>query len=155
MGTLAGHLLPGTMFIGIGFWWSIITTIRFILSRKQSPFKANSLVGYKTTVTMPCLCMPTSRLRRAPIESWIKLILGLVGVLGEAYTGYKTHWHPQSFYDQQLLEHKILVGLVTKSQQVDTTIHVHGHHHMKRDDDGVDYVYDFVKRDLSTTTTPG
>jgi hypothetical protein len=149
MGTLAGHLLPGIMFIGIGLWWSIVTAVRFILSKKKSPFKANSSVGYKSTVAMPCLCMPTSRLRRAPIESWIKLVLGTIGALGEAYTGYKVHWHPQSFYDQQLLEHQqSMLGLLVTSavSRANTTQHIH-HHNVRGADANV---YDF-----QSSATPG
>ena len=75
MGTLGGHVLPGTFFIIFGAWWSFITTIRFIHSKVRSPFnKKNSVIRYKTSVIMPCLCLPCAKLRRAPVE---RLILNI------------------------------------------------------------------------------
>ena len=90
MGTLGGHLLPGSFFILFGVWWSFITSIRFVQSKMKSPFKKNSRIGYKGTVTMPCICMPCGNLRRAPIESWLKIIFGSIGLAGEIITG--VHW---------------------------------------------------------------
>lgn len=40
---------------------------------------------------MPCIFLPSKRLRRAPIESWLKLILGGIGLAGEVITGI--HWY--------------------------------------------------------------
>lgn len=117
MGTLAGHLVPGVMMIGLGLWWSIITAIRYILSKKKSPFKKHSLNGYQSSVTMPCLFLPCANLRRGPVESYFKLILMSIGILGEAYTGYKTHWHPKSFFEPH----------TTNSVE-----HMEHHHHHKR-----------------------
>lgn len=134
MGTLEGHLVPGVMMIGLGFWWSIITAIRFILSNKKSPFKKNSTNGYRGSVTMPCLFLPCAGLRRAPIESLVKLILMSIGIIGEAYTGYKTHWHPKSFYEPH----------TSTGSSVDHMAHHHHNHEHKRS----------VVNDLTTTTEP-
>ncbi len=90
MGTLGGHLLPGSFFIIFALWWSFITAIRYVQSKMKSPYKKNSLIGYKTTVTMPCICCPCGALRRAPIESILKATLAFIGILGEAITGF--HW---------------------------------------------------------------
>ena len=89
MGTLAGHLLPGSFFIIFGVWWSFVTSMRYVLLNKKSPYKKNEKIGYKSTVTMPCVCCPTSGLRRAPIESWIKLLFSFVGIMGEFITGFE------------------------------------------------------------------
>ena len=37
---------------------------------------------------MPCLFLPCSKLRRAPVESYLKFFMGIIGVLGEYLTGY-------------------------------------------------------------------
>jgi hypothetical protein len=87
MGTLGGHILPGSFFIIFGIWWSFITAIRFTVSKNKSPFKKNSLIGYKGTATMPCICLPSKRMRTAPIESILKIFFGSVGLLGEVITG--------------------------------------------------------------------
>ena len=89
MGTLAGHLLPGTFFIIFGVWWSFITSMRFIQSKRKFPLKKNSRIGYKGSGTMPCICLPCAKARRTPIESWIKLIFGSIGLAGEIITGFK------------------------------------------------------------------
>lgn len=90
MGTLTGHLVPGTIFITIGLWWSFITTIRFLLSKRKSPFRNNVPIGYRGSVEMPCIFLPFASLRHGPVESWTKLILITIGIVGEAITGYKT-----------------------------------------------------------------
>lgn len=88
MGTLAGHLLPGFFFICISIWWSFITAIRFVLSKpkRNSTGYPGSYI-YRTSATMPCLCLLNDRLRRAPIESLIKFIFGSIGIIGEIATG--------------------------------------------------------------------
>ena len=90
MGTLGGHLLPGSFFIIFSLWWSFITAIRYAQSKMKSPYKKNSVIGYRTSVTMPCICCPCGVLRRAPIESILKATLATIGILGEVITGF--HW---------------------------------------------------------------
>lgn len=89
MGSLGGHLLPGSFFIIFGIWWSFVTAIRFLQSKIKSPFKKNSLVGYMSTATMPCICLPCGSLRRAPFESYLKLFFTFVGVLIEFIFGWE------------------------------------------------------------------
>lgn len=86
MGTLGGHLLPGSFFLAFAIWWSFITSIRYVQSKLKSPFRSDQLVGYKTTSTMPCICLPSKKLRRAPIESWVKVVLASIGLIGEFIT---------------------------------------------------------------------
>lgn len=84
MGSLAGHLLPGTFFLIFSVWWSFVTAIRYIQSKHLSSSKKSK--SYETSSTMPCICLPSKRLRRAPTESYIKFIAGLIGILGEFVT---------------------------------------------------------------------
>jgi hypothetical protein len=94
MGTLAGHLLPGTFFAVFAIYWSFVTAVRYAQSKKRSPFDKNKLVGYRSTVTMPCIFMPCSGLRRAPIESYVKAVFGMIGLIGEVVTGLKFNYAP-------------------------------------------------------------
>lgn len=82
MGSLGGHLLPGTFFIIFAFWWGFVTAIRFVNSGR------NPKKGYKSSVTMPCLFLPCVTLRKAPIESYLKAVLAFIALLIEGYTGY-------------------------------------------------------------------
>lgn len=109
MGTLGGHLLPGTFFILFGTWWGFVTSIRFIQSRKR--VNKNS---YKATVTMPCICLPCHKM---PLESYLKAVLAFIALLAEAYTGYKVRYRPRSELQIQLNHSE------------------HMHHHHKRSDD--------------------
>lgn len=58
----------------------------------KSPFKKRAANGYKSTVTMPCICLPTQRLRRAPVESILKLVLASIALALEIATGIP---HPE------------------------------------------------------------
>jgi hypothetical protein len=79
--------LPGTFFLIIGIFWSIITSFRYIHLNSKS-LSARRKNEYTGSVTMLCLFLPCSKLRRAPIESYLKFFMGLIGVFGEYLTGY-------------------------------------------------------------------
>jgi hypothetical protein len=87
MGTFAGHVLPGSFFLFFGVWWSFITAIRYIQSRNKSSHKKDHQYRYKATVIMPCICCPCFSLRRAPVESILKLVFTTIGIIGELATG--------------------------------------------------------------------
>jgi len=116
MGTLAGHLLPGSFFIAFAIWWSFVTNLRYI---KSTLNKQNSKgYRYRSTVTMPCICCP-GRLKQLPIESMLKVIFPLVGLIGEVVTGLK-------FYDKLVVVNSG-INMVTQAPE-----HTHQHNH-KRD----------------------
>lgn len=89
MGTLGGHILPGSFFICFSIWWSFITAIRFVQSkpRRSSDGSSAHRMLYRTSATMPCICLPGHKLRQAPMESWVKIILASIGIFGEIVTG--------------------------------------------------------------------
>ncbi len=125
MGTLGGHVLPGTFFIMFGIWWSFITSMRFILSKKKSPFKKNKLVEYRGSVTMPCIILPCRGVQGAPVESWIKLVMGTIGLLGEVITGFSYELTPQ--LDQ------VFSASNTESHEENHHMESMEHHHHRRD----------------------
>jgi hypothetical protein len=120
MGTLGGHLLPGTFFILIGLWWSFITAMRYVQSKVSGRHGRH---GYKTTVTMPFVCLPCASLRRAPIESYIKAILALIGLLGEVITGFHYYPAPKLEFD----------AMKSTSGEIMSHDHDHEHHRRRRD----------------------
>lgn len=141
MGTLAGHLLPGSFFILFGLWWSYVTAIRFIQSRMKSPYKKDSLNPYKTSVTMPCICCPCNRLRRAPVESYVKLIFATIGLLGEVITGV----------------HRNYSSIADKTVQTTTSMPmIHdqgdGHEHIHRRDAEKPYFWSFEHANMQHST---
>ena len=79
--------MPGTFFLIIGIVWSITTSFHYIHLNSKS-LSARRKNAYTGSVTMPCLFLPCSKLRRAPVESYLKFFMGIIGVLGEYLTGY-------------------------------------------------------------------
>ncbi|CAM4767351.1 unnamed protein product [Rotaria magnacalcarata] len=94
MGTLMGHILPGTFFAIFAIWWGFCVAVKHFHSC-HSRNKARKPNPYRSSTTFSCLCCPSS-LREIPLESYIKLIFISIGILGEAVTGLK---HP---YDDTL-----------------------------------------------------
>jgi hypothetical protein len=110
--------------------------------KMKHPFKKGKKIGYRGSVTMPCLIMPTRRLRGAPIESIMKVVLPFIALLIEAYTGFK-------FYEQRI---PILSNNTTTSTTTTTTTssaeamvmghehnhdHAHAHNHASHSDANV------------------
>src|ERR1700733_15233772 len=81
MGTLLGHLVPGTFFIIFAIWWGFCIAIKHYRIRKS-----RKAFIYRSTTTFPCLCCSSSR--KLPIESYIKIFCAIIGMLGEFITGF-------------------------------------------------------------------
>ncbi|CAF2479101.1 unnamed protein product [Rotaria sp. Silwood2] len=95
MGTLMGHILPGTFFAIFAIWWGFCIAVKHFHSR-HSRSKLRKPNPYRASTTFSCLCCPSSTLRQMPLESYLKLICITIGILGETVTGLK---HP---YDDTL-----------------------------------------------------
>lgn len=88
MGTLLGHLVPGTFFIFFSIWWGFYLAIRHYRinhSRKRSI--------YRSSTTFPCLCCSPSR--QIAFESYLKLCCSIFGMIGEFLTGF-THLYNEN-----------------------------------------------------------
>lgn len=116
MGTLGGHLLPGSFFIAFAIWWSFVTNLRYIKSTLSK--QKSKGYRYRSSVTMPCICCP-GRLKKLPIESMLKVFFPLVGLIGEVVTGLK-------FYNKPVMVDNT-INMVTQPAE-----HAHQHQH-KRD----------------------
>lgn len=88
MGTLMGHILPGTFFGIFAIWWGFCLAVRYFYSR-HSMKKFRKLQSYRVKTIYPCSCCPSPSLRQIPLESYIKLICISIGILGEAVTGLR------------------------------------------------------------------
>lgn len=129
MGTLGGHVLPGTFFIIFGIWWSFITSMRYIIANKKSKITNKTIIGYRGSVTMPCIILPCAKLRQFPLESWFKLIAGTIGLLGEVITGFHFETHP--VYDK--IFDKITNTNIDNGHDMHMDKDMGMHHHHKRD----------------------
>lgn len=89
MGTLLGHVVPGTFFTLFAIWWGFAVAIKHYRARKSR----KSYVYYSTT-TFECFCC--SSYQNKPIESYIKLFCSVFGMLGEFVTGF------EHIYDETL-----------------------------------------------------
>lgn len=94
-GTLNGRLLlPGVIFIGIALWWSLITSIKYVqllaYNIRRRCGESGLLITshtYHTSVGMPCICLPSRRLRRGPVEPWVRIAIILFGIIEELVHG--------------------------------------------------------------------
>ena len=86
MGTWIGHVAPAIFFICISTWWAIVTSYRYIKS-KRCTNKSTNDHSYRGSLTMPCSCCKCGR--NVPIESFIKFIGLFTEVIGEIIMGMK------------------------------------------------------------------
>ena len=79
MGTLLGHLLPGSFFISFSLWWMVSIFRRYFAAIRDQKSK-----DYKNTATFALQRWPN-----IPIEAYIKLFATIAGIIGETVTGFK------------------------------------------------------------------
>ncbi|KAB7501485.1 Transmembrane protein 45B [Armadillidium nasatum] len=84
MGSLSGHILPGSFFLLFGLWWSWSVFHKYFLSLKEAK-KGEGLTRrrkrnsrYTNTVSYPCFAC-----KRIPIEGIIKLAVCTIGLIGK------------------------------------------------------------------------
>lgn len=95
MGSLGGHLVPGSIFIILGLWWIYSAWLRYFLCRqRRRPF-------YVTTAFPLHCCGP--RISKIPIESFFVLFGTTLGILIELIAGFNRTYDPTtqhySFYE--------------------------------------------------------
>ncbi len=81
MGTLMGHIIPGSFFLAFAIWWTIQHSRRYYASLQRAGSK------YKSSVTFPCSCLP-GKLKDLEVEGILKILLCAVGIAGETITGF-------------------------------------------------------------------
>lgn len=85
MGNFGGHALPGSFFIVFSLWWTIQMFNRYYASLRKN-------TKFTSTPTYPCTCL-CGRFKDFPIESIGKILLVVVGLSLEIYTGYNFSVH--------------------------------------------------------------
>ena len=100
MGSFLGHIVPGTFFLLFSVWWSFSIFRRYFEAHFRNKFRRDfdkrRLVEYRNASSFLC----RRRGHRAdddddddeslgwPVESWLKLIAVVIGILGELATGF-------------------------------------------------------------------
>lgn len=88
MGSLPGHLVPGSIFIILGLWWIYSTWLRYYVCRqRRRPFF--------TATFFPCHCCGP-RAARLPMESFFVLFGTTLGILIELIAGVTRVVDPQT-----------------------------------------------------------
>ena len=96
MGSLAGHVLPGSLFLIYGFWWAVITFWTHLSSKGAQKSSKTKREGSTSSVAsffeyrrehglsrkswLPQMFCP-----RVPLEPIIKIVLPLLGIFAEAF----------------------------------------------------------------------
>lgn len=76
-----GHFLPGSFFMGFGFWWLLGALHRFYRGRFGGGPQ------FHATLTYPCLCCPHQS-SRFQIEGFVKVIFASMGLIMELITAF-------------------------------------------------------------------
>ncbi|CAM4939236.1 unnamed protein product [Rotaria socialis] len=93
MGSLLGHIVPGTFFALFALWWGFSIAIKYYhLHQRKKNWKKSKIYYAKTT--FPFLCFYSAE--KIPLESYVKIVCATIGMLGELITGF-TH-----LYDEKL-----------------------------------------------------
>ena len=99
MGTLLGHLLPGTFFISFSLWW-MVSIFRKYFSSKLDP-KSQM---FECTATFTSRKWPN-----IPLEAYVKLLATTAGIVGETITVFKCVDHQWKFANLMPNGHHIMM----------------------------------------------
>lgn len=75
MGSFNGHAIPGSFFLLVGFWYLTHVILEYL---------ANLRHQRRRQLQRSWRSLPTRRLNNVPIEPWLKLIAGFIGICIEA-----------------------------------------------------------------------
>lgn len=111
MSFMFAHLIPGAFFMLQGVWWAFILSVRQIQSKFYVKTDKKRAVehGYRCSATTPVLVLPSRNLRRAPMESVIKLSVVFLGLGVEFYQGF--------YYRMDANTHALVLGYRNKNIQ--------------------------------------
>jgi hypothetical protein len=85
MGTLLGHVIPGTFFIIFAIWWGFCLAVKHYYLHYRRRY-SHGTHSYRSTTTFSCICCPS--VRNIPCESYVKIVCANIGMLGEFLTGF-------------------------------------------------------------------
>ncbi|XP_045604475.1 transmembrane protein 45B [Procambarus clarkii] len=85
MGTLVGHLVPGTFFMLFGAWFTYRVYLRyFTCLRAEAVLGDKHRARYRNTASFRCGCCP-----HLPLEGILKIAAAAVGMTGEFATAFE------------------------------------------------------------------
>ena len=87
MGSLQGHLLPGSMFMVISAWWFIGETLQKGGHRRYYDRSRGRFRGSRAAVQPVWYSCPGARLSAIPVEPILKVVFAVLGVLAELFAG--------------------------------------------------------------------
>ncbi|CAF1092617.1 unnamed protein product [Adineta steineri] len=90
MGTFAGHLIPGTIFLILSFWWTYSAWLRYFVCRQRKQ-------SYHVSLTFPLQCCGR-RVAALPIEALFIIISTGFGIATELSIGFHHRDGHISFY---------------------------------------------------------
>ncbi|KAF5403929.1 Transmembrane protein 45B [Paragonimus heterotremus] len=96
MGTFAGHALPGSFFIILSLWATYHILKRFYRRRAYELHLSQEPTSkYSNRVSFPLECERTGccNSKQIPLDSWLKTVTCVIGIIGEVYTGFDDNWH--------------------------------------------------------------
>jgi len=95
MGSLGGHLVPGTIFIILGLWWIYSAWLRYFLCRRRRR-------SFYVTTAFPLHCCGPN-VSKMPIEAFFVVFGTTLGILIELIAGFNRTYDPitqhHSFYE--------------------------------------------------------
>ena len=80
MGSFIGHAVPGTFFFFFGVWWLIMVMRRYFRCRQKGS-------QFESTLTYNVRVCPGRKMQNVPVESIVKIVLCVIGMVVEFYGG--------------------------------------------------------------------
>lgn len=112
---LAGHLYPGCGFAFLGFWWSLSTAIRYIRAENHQMRNKQRANPYRSSPSIPMLFAPCSCLQRPCIESIVKLLASLAGIIWHTIEVKQLERNRQSAITISDLEHSSIINRINST----------------------------------------
>ncbi|CAF1135038.1 unnamed protein product [Rotaria magnacalcarata] len=108
MGSLGGHLVPGSIFIILGLWWMYSSWLRYFICRQRRR-------PYYTSSAFPCHCFGL-HVAKLPIESFFVLFGTTLGILIELIAGFNRVVDPETgrtsiYFGANNLQHFAMYGM--------------------------------------------
>ena len=95
MGSFMGHIIPGSFFISFALWWTFSIFKRYFQSVLHPSGKK-----YESTATF------SSSNSRIPTEPLLKCLASVIGIIGEAVTGFDSNWNYDNIMNN--LQHMLM-----------------------------------------------
>ena len=99
MGTLLGHLLPGSFFISFSLWWMVSIFRKYFTSKLDPKSQMFECTASFTSQKWPSV----------PLEAYVKLLATIAGIVGETITGFKWVDHQWKFANLMPNGHHIMM----------------------------------------------